>query len=244
MRQHQDIEPATTYLMERLHSSPNRKERTTLVNIRTLTMVSARCQVHLGMLAKANKFSRVLALQNCRKGDGMSKKSKNTTRKQQTFSCPFAFHKRPNQPGTKPMFCVSAVHSKAALLNWIKRSLRTETCAHTCQGQFTLESTCAETNTYVCDIVSAPWNNGKEVLKWHKFASCATTLVVKNQNARASHWEVECKGRWLRTAIHTTALQNFATEPCVVPFPGLLSKPVDRNTHFADASVACLQSRQ
>ena len=76
MRQHQDIEPATTYLMERLHSSPNRKERTTLVNIRTLTMVSARCQVHLGMLAKANKFSRVLALQNCRKGDGMSQKIK------------------------------------------------------------------------------------------------------------------------------------------------------------------------
>ena len=80
MRQHQDIEPATTYLMERLHSSTNWKKCTTLVNksmnIRTLTMVSARCQVHLGMLAKANKFSRVLALQNCRKGDGMSQKIK------------------------------------------------------------------------------------------------------------------------------------------------------------------------
>ena len=175
---------------------------------------------------------------------GCQKISKNTTRKQQAFSFPFAFHKRPNQPGTKPMFCVSAVHSKAALLHWIKKSLRTETCAHTCQGQFTLFQKCVETKTNVCDIVSAPWNNGKEVLKWHKFASCATTLLVKNQNARASHWDVECKGRWLRTAIHTTALQNFATEPCVVPFPGLLSKPVDRNTHFADASVACLQSRQ
>ena len=65
------------HLMKQLHSSTNREERTTLVNrsmnIRTLTMVSARCQVHLGMLAKANKFSRVLALQNSSKGDGMSK---------------------------------------------------------------------------------------------------------------------------------------------------------------------------
>ena len=34
--------------------------------------VSARCQVDLGMLAKANKFSRVFALQNSSKGDGMS----------------------------------------------------------------------------------------------------------------------------------------------------------------------------
>ena len=77
MHQHQDIEPATAHLMKRLHSFTNRQERTTLVNrsmnIRTLTMVSARCQVHLGMLAKANKFSRVLALQNSSKGDGMSK---------------------------------------------------------------------------------------------------------------------------------------------------------------------------
>ena len=142
------------------------------------------------------------------------------------------------------MFCVSAVHSKATLLNWIKRSLCTETCAHTCQGQLTAESIRAETKTNVCEIVSAPWNNGKEVLKWHKFALCATTLLVKNQDARASHWDVECKGRWLRTANHTTALQNFATEPCVVPFPWLLSEPVARNTHFADASVTCLHSRQ
>ena len=51
---------------------------------------------------------------------GCHKKSKNTTRKQQAFSYPFAMRKRPNQPGRKPMFCVSAVHSKAALLNWIK----------------------------------------------------------------------------------------------------------------------------
>ena len=40
-------------------------------------MVSARCQVHLGMLAKAHKFSRVLALQNSSKDDGNFKKADN-----------------------------------------------------------------------------------------------------------------------------------------------------------------------
>ena len=78
MPQHHNIEPATTQnrLMKWLYSSTNRKEHTTLVDksvkIQTLTMVSARRQVHLGVLTKANKFSRVLALQNSNKGDGLS----------------------------------------------------------------------------------------------------------------------------------------------------------------------------
>ena len=82
------------------------------MNIRTLTIVavpaSAKCQAPLGMLAKANKFSRVLALQNSSKGDGMSK-----MRLENGKQFPLD-RKRPNQPGTKPMFCASAVHSKAA----------------------------------------------------------------------------------------------------------------------------------
>ena len=36
------------------------------------------------------------------------------------------------------MLCESAAHSKAALLCLLKESLSTETCAHTCQSQFTL----------------------------------------------------------------------------------------------------------
>ena len=35
-----------------------------------------------------------------------------------------------------------------------------------------------------------------------------------------------CELRWLLTAIHTTALQNFAKKLCVVPFLLLLSEPV------------------
>ena len=150
-------------------------------------MVSARCQVHLGMLAKANKFSRVLALRNSNKGDGTSKtRLENSTR--------FSLESTNAEPTTKKtMFCVSAAHSKAALLSWIKESLRTETCDHTCQSQLTHSKKCVEKNA--CEIVSAPWNNGKEVLKWHKFALCQTTLLVKDQHARASNWDVECKGR-------------------------------------------------
>ena len=55
-----------------------------------------------------------------------------------------------------------------------------------------------------------------------------------------------CELGWLLTAIHTTALQNFAKEPCVVPFPWLLSKPIANvtHTHFADATLVFLQSRQ
>ena len=55
-----------------------------------------------------------------------------------------------------------------------------------------------------------------------------------------------CELRWLLTAIHTTALQNFAREACVVPFPWLLSKPIPNvtHTHFADATLVFLQSKQ
>ena len=78
MRQHHEIEPAMTSSFTKLpHSSTNRKKLMALANtnmkIRTLTKVSARCQVDLGMLAKAHKFSRLLALQNSSKDDGMSK---------------------------------------------------------------------------------------------------------------------------------------------------------------------------
>ena len=81
----------------------------------------------------------------------------------------------------------------------------------------------------VREIASAPWNNGKEALKWHKFALREATLPVENQNACASPWDVECKGRSVRASMAsncycTTALQNFATEPCVVPFPWLPPK--------------------
>ena len=55
-----------------------------------------------------------------------------------------------------------------------------------------------------------------------------------------------CELRWLLTAIHTTALQHFAKEPCVVSFPRLLSKPVAdvRHTHFADGTLVLFQSKQ
>ena len=109
------------------------------------------------------------------------------------------------------MLCVSAVHSKAALLSWIKESLSTETCA-TCQSQFALSTECVETNA--CEIVSAPWNSGKEVLKWHKFAFkplCWSRINMHAQVIGALNVKDEgCELRWLLTAIHTTALQNFA----------------------------------
>ena len=105
------------------------------------------------------------------------------------------------------MLCVSAVHSKAALLSWIKESLSTETCA-TCQSQFALSTECVETNA--CEIVSAPWNSGKEGLKWHKFALCQTTLLVKDQHARASNWGVECK----RGSVRASMAANCYSHHC------------------------------
>ena len=60
--------------------------------------------------------------------------------------------------------------------------------------------------------------------------------VIRALNAK----EEACELRWLLTAIHTTALQNFAREACVVPFPWLLSRRVAnvRNTQFPDATFA------
>ena len=147
------------------------------------------------------------------------------------------------------MLCVSAVHSKAALLSWIKESLSTETCA-TCQSQFALSTECVETNA--CEIVSAPWNSGKEVLKWHKFALCQTTLLVKNQNARGSNWDVECKGRSVRASMAANCYSHHCAAKLCQRFlcSSISVSPVRgrcynvRNTQFADATFVCLQSSQ
>ena len=182
---------------------------------------------------------RVLALQNSSKCDGMPK-----MRLENSKHFPLESTKGQTKQEQNPCFVSRLFTARLLCLIGSKGLCALKRVLTLAKANSLFSKKCVETKTNVCEIVTAPWNNGKEVLKWHKFASCATTLLVKNQNARASHCDVECKGRWFRTAIHTTALQNFATEPCVVPFPGLLSKPVDRNTHFADASVACLQSRQ
>ena len=144
------------------------------------------------------------------------------------------------------MLCVSAVHSKAALLSWIKESLSTETCA-TCQSQFALSTECVETNA--CEIVSAPWNSGKEVLKWHKFALCQTTLLVKDQHARASNWGVECKRGSVRASMAANCYSHHcAAKLCLRSLRNSIAvaKPIPNvtHTHFADATLVFLQSKQ
>ena len=135
--------------------------------------------MHLGMLTKANKFSRVLALQNSSKGGGMF----------------FGTHKRPIQPEQNLCFVIQLF--TAGLLCLIEsKSLCALKRAHTLAKSNPLCSKkCVETNA--CEIVTAPWSNGKEALKWHKFALCEATLPVKNQDAGAS----QCKGRSVQASM-------------------------------------------
>ena len=115
-------------LMKSIHSFTNRKEGRTLVD--KSENISARCQVHLGMLAKANKFSRAFTLQNSN-GDGMSTMRRENSRH-------FSTKRRTNNE-QNPCFVFRLFRGRLlALLNWIKESLSTETCA-TCQSQSILE---------------------------------------------------------------------------------------------------------
>ena len=132
------------------------------------------------------------------------------------------------------MFCASAVHSKAALLNWIKSLCALKRVLTLAKANSYFSEKCVETETNVCEIVPALWNNGKKALKWHKFALCETTWLVKNQDAHASHWDVQCKGRSVRASMasnccshhcaaklrHRTLCSSIPNGSCASLLPG------------------------